>query len=134
MNGDGVLGIDELREVLKGEPEEKVQAYLKEVDRDGDGRVSYVEFLRMLLPGDVKYRMSTASSGGGDEVPSGLEIRSPSPASSLGRDTAGCRAGDEMPDRAAALAMSGHGRVDGGSGASGGREGSGLAALLSGGS
>jgi calcium-dependent protein kinase len=54
-NGDGTITIDELRAVLKGEAEDKIQEYIREYDVDRDGRISYEEFIRMLVPPDMEF-------------------------------------------------------------------------------
>jgi len=54
-NGDGTITLDELREVLKGDGEEQLQAYIKEYDADNDGTISYEEFIRMLVPPDMEF-------------------------------------------------------------------------------
>jgi len=57
-DGDGTITADELRQVLKDESPEQVEQYMQEYDADGDGRIDYSEFLKMLLPKDLKYKIS----------------------------------------------------------------------------
>lgn len=57
-DGDGVITLAELKEVLKGEPLDQIEKYIKEFDTDGDGTINYEEFMRMLLPKDMKYQIS----------------------------------------------------------------------------
>lgn len=83
---DGRVSVDELRAVLKGESAETVEAYIREYDVDGDGKISYEvgerggsptarscgwrhgqspasvqEFVRMMRPG-AKARAGGAAS------------------------------------------------------------------------
>lgn len=54
-NGDGTITLDELRDVLKGDDEAKLLDYIREYDADQDGRISYEEFIRMLVPPDMEF-------------------------------------------------------------------------------
>jgi calmodulin len=51
-NGDGYVEVAELRQVVQGlgEPlsEADLQEMIKEADADGDGRISYQEFVRLM--------------------------------------------------------------------------------------
>ncbi|GBF97666.1 calcium-dependent kinase [Raphidocelis subcapitata] len=78
-DGSGYITEAELREGLREHhmPEEQVQELLSEVDRDGNNRIDYDEFCRMLLPemaGADHRRRSTQQqhsreSDGGSESP-----------------------------------------------------------------
>lgn len=59
-DGSGQISVEELRQVLKDEPDEKIKQYIAEYDADGDGMINYQEFLKMLLPKDLKYKISSA--------------------------------------------------------------------------
>lgn len=54
-NGDGTITLDELRDVLRGDDEAKLLEYIREYDADQDGRISYEEFIRMLVPPDMEF-------------------------------------------------------------------------------
>jgi len=56
-DGSGSITVDELRVVLKDEPTEVIERYIAEYDIDGDKTISYEEFLRMLLPKNLKFRV-----------------------------------------------------------------------------
>jgi Ca2+-binding EF-hand superfamily protein len=43
------------------EPPEAINRYLAEFDTDHNGSIDYEEFMRMLLPKDLKYRISKLS-------------------------------------------------------------------------
>lgn len=60
VDGSGSISVDELRKVLKDEPPDVIQKYIDEFDADGNGEIDYQEFVAMLLPKDVKYRVSAA--------------------------------------------------------------------------
>jgi len=70
VDGDGRITVDEMRAALSGEPAEVVERYLAEFDVDGDGAIDYEEFVRQLLPREMKFRVSKLASprrgGGGD--------------------------------------------------------------------
>ena len=62
-DGDGQITVDELRaafarlgEGTARDEEAKLEEYIAEADLDGDGKVSYEEFLAMLVPEDIKFR------------------------------------------------------------------------------
>ena len=57
-DGSGQISVDELREVLKDEPIEKIEKYIAEYDLNKDGFIDYEEFLRMLLPKNLKVRVA----------------------------------------------------------------------------
>jgi Ca2+-binding EF-hand superfamily protein len=46
---------------MKDEPPEVIQKYLEEFDADGDGQINYEEFMRMLLPKDLKFKIARVS-------------------------------------------------------------------------
>ena len=48
-DGSGQISVDELKIVLKDEPEDKIEKYIAEYDLNKDGYIDYEEFLRMLL-------------------------------------------------------------------------------------
>jgi Ca2+-binding EF-hand superfamily protein len=66
-NGDGKITVDELREAfakadkdthgrrVTPESEAALQEYIADADRDGDGQISYEEFLELLVPADVTF-------------------------------------------------------------------------------
>eukprot|EP01138_Halocafeteria_seosinensis_P011538 gb/GECG01011786.1/.p1 GENE.gb/GECG01011786.1/~~gb/GECG01011786.1/.p1 ORF type:complete len:496 (+),score=75.49 gb/GECG01011786.1/:1-1488(+) len=56
LDGDGYITADELRQALADEPPEEIEEYIKEFDRDGDGVIDYEEFIRMVLPKDVRIK------------------------------------------------------------------------------
>jgi len=56
-DGDGKISADELAAVLKESPEQ-VRKYMDEFDADHDGTIDYEEFMRMVLPKDLKYKIS----------------------------------------------------------------------------
>lgn len=58
-NKDGHITVDELRKVLKDEPEEEVRRHIDEYDTDKDGRINYEEFIRMLVPQDIEFQKIT---------------------------------------------------------------------------
>merc|ERR1719436_133603 len=49
-NGDGNIDAKELAKVLNGE-EDEIREYIKEVDTDGDGMLSFQEFKRAMKEG-----------------------------------------------------------------------------------
>merc|ERR1712048_765858 len=48
-NGDGNIDCYELAKVLEINDSEKIQAYIKEVDADGDGCINFEEFRRAMM-------------------------------------------------------------------------------------
>jgi len=56
----GKISVDELRLALKDEPEDVVRAHIREYDTDGDGTISYEEFIRMLLPKSLNFKLAAA--------------------------------------------------------------------------
>ena len=44
----GKLSIDEIKKVLEGENDEKIQKMLKSIDKNGDGQIDYNEFLDLM--------------------------------------------------------------------------------------
>ena len=54
---DGYITMDELRAAL-GDDEEMIKKYVSEFDRDNDGRIDYEEFMRMVLPKDLRIRIA----------------------------------------------------------------------------
>jgi len=85
--GDGFIDAEELRNLMinVGEPAtiEDVRQVLTDVDRDGDGRINYAEFTKVVIS-----KKSTVHDGGGISDTSGLS------ASALRRKSG--RAGEEM--------------------------------------
>ena len=59
-DGSEKITIDELRTVLKVESDEVIKKYVEEYDIDKDGMINYEEFLRMLLPKNLKFRVHKA--------------------------------------------------------------------------
>lgn len=59
-DGSEKITIDELRTVLKGESDAVIQKYIEEYDLDHDGMINYEEFLRMLLPKNLKFKVHKA--------------------------------------------------------------------------
>lgn len=57
-DGDGTITVQELRDALKGEPEATVQDFIAEYDNDNDGTINYEEFMRMLLPKDLNFKIT----------------------------------------------------------------------------
>lgn len=57
-NGDGFITPEELAHVLKEESPERIDQYVAEFDRDGDGKIDYEEFMRMVLPKDLRIRIA----------------------------------------------------------------------------
>ncbi len=51
--------VDELKAVMKNESPEKIAKYIEEYDIDKDGTISYEEFMRMLLPKDLKFKITS---------------------------------------------------------------------------
>ena len=60
-DGDGHISIAELKEILKDEPVDKIEKYIAEFDLNKDGNIDYEEFLRMLLPKNIKFRVHATS-------------------------------------------------------------------------
>uniref|UniRef100_A0A7S1C984 Calmodulin n=1 Tax=Bicosoecida sp. CB-2014 TaxID=1486930 RepID=A0A7S1C984_9STRA len=58
-NKDGHITLEELKKVLKDEPDEEVRKHIDEYDTDGDGRINYEEFIRMLVPQDIEFQKIT---------------------------------------------------------------------------
>ncbi len=58
-DGDGFITLEEARSVMKHEAPDKVAAWIDEFDIDKDGRLSYMEFMKMLLPKDMKYKITS---------------------------------------------------------------------------
>jgi calcium-dependent protein kinase len=56
-DGDGHISIAELKTVLADEPTDKIEKYIAEFDLNKDGNIDYEEFLRMLLPKNIKVRV-----------------------------------------------------------------------------
>ena len=66
-NGDGKITVDELREAFAKvdgdgtpqarteESEAALRGYIADADQDGDGQISYEEFLELLVPADVTF-------------------------------------------------------------------------------
>ena len=52
-NGDGLISLEELKEVLKQTggilSDEQLANMIKDVDQDGDGNLSYKEFLNIMI-------------------------------------------------------------------------------------
>merc|ERR1712083_201841 len=48
-NGDGSIDADELAKVLEVNDQQKIEAYIKEVDTDRNGKISFEEFRRAML-------------------------------------------------------------------------------------
>lgn len=61
-DGSGSITVDELRVVLKDEPPEVIEKYIAEYDTDKDGTINYEEFLRMLLPKTLKFRVTKTTT------------------------------------------------------------------------
>ena len=64
-DGSGQISVDELKEVLKDEPIARIEKYIAEFDINKDGFIDYEEFLRMLLPKNLKVRQTGGGGGGG---------------------------------------------------------------------
>ena len=51
-NADGIIDLDELKEVMKElqleQDPAKVEQLLKDLDKNGDGLIDYVEFARLM--------------------------------------------------------------------------------------
>lgn len=59
-DGSGSITVDELRMIMKDEDPAKIEAYIKEYDTDKDGTINYEEFLRMMLPKNLKFKVTKA--------------------------------------------------------------------------
>lgn len=57
VDGDGFIDAAEARQILGADGADAITRYIAEWDRDSDGRISYEEFVRMLLPKDLKFKM-----------------------------------------------------------------------------
>lgn len=57
-NGDGFITAEELRAALGEGDREQAAKYLAEFDRDNDGKIDYEEFMRMVLPKDLRIRIA----------------------------------------------------------------------------
>ena len=57
-DNDGFISGEELRQALQSEKPEDVERWIAEFDLDGDGKINYEEFMKMLLPKHLKYRIS----------------------------------------------------------------------------
>lgn len=57
-DGNGKISEEELQKVMKHESPETVRKYIDEYDIDKDGMIDYEEFMRMVLPKDLKFKIS----------------------------------------------------------------------------
>ena len=55
---DGFITAEELRAALGEGDREQAAKYLAEFDRDNDGKIDYEEFMRMVLPKDLRIRIA----------------------------------------------------------------------------
>lgn len=57
-DGDGYISVAEAQAILVGDDgADAIRRYMQEYDLDSDGRINYEEFIRMLLPRDMRFTM-----------------------------------------------------------------------------
>mmetsp|Transcript_48967 Transcript_48967/g.136224 ORF Transcript_48967/g.136224 Transcript_48967/m.136224 type:complete len:315 (-) Transcript_48967:524-1468(-) len=57
-DGNGFITEDELCHIMKDQSREQVKKWLDEYDLNKDGKIDYEEFMRMVLPKDLKFKIS----------------------------------------------------------------------------
>lgn len=57
-DGSGEISVEELKKIMKDETAETIQQYVDEYDADGNGLINFEEFLRMLLPRELKFKLA----------------------------------------------------------------------------
>lgn len=55
---NGKISVEELTKIMKDTDPEMIKKYMDEFDLDGDGLIDYEEFLRMVMPKSLRFKIT----------------------------------------------------------------------------